>query len=168
MIEADPDVDRVFERIYVGSGYLNIVLKKDRTKKSSEFSRKLAPQLAAMPDAQVTIMAQNGGGPGGNSRDIMLFLGSEDPLALSAAADKISEEMQSIKELRAPRVAGEQVRPEISIKPHFDLAAQLGVTTARYRTARCRLPCRCRRAIGATSRRSKIFPFPPPAAVRCR
>jgi len=130
MIEADPDVDRVFERIYVGSGYLNIVLKKDRTKKSSEFSRKLAPQLAAMPDAQVTIMAQNGGGPGGNSRDIMLFLGSEDPLALSAAADKISEEMQSIKELRAPRVAGEQVRPEISIKPHFDLAAQLGVTTA--------------------------------------
>ena len=60
----------------------------------------------------------------------MLFLGGEDPALLSATAEKIAEEMQSIKLLRAPRVMGEQVRPEITIKPHFDLAAKLGVTTA--------------------------------------
>ena len=130
MIYQDPDVARVFERIYVGTGNLNIVLKKDRKKTSSEFSRQMAPKLAAIPDAQVTMQAQNGGGPGGGSRDIMLFLGSEDPVALAAAADRINEQMQRLKELRAPRVAGEQVRPEISIKPHFDLAAGLGVTTS--------------------------------------
>jgi multidrug efflux pump subunit AcrB len=130
LVQADPDVDRVFERIFVGSGYLNIVLKEKRATKSTDFTRRMGPKLAAIPDAQVTFMSQNGGGPGGGSRDLMLFLGSEDPVALAAAADKIAEQMQGIKELRAPRVAGEQVRPEISIKPHFDLAAQLGVTTA--------------------------------------
>ena len=130
IVQADPDVDRVFERIFVGSGYLNIVLKEKRATKSTDFTRRMGPKLAAIPDAQVTFMSQNGGGPGGGSRDLMLFLGSEDPVALAAAADKIAEQMQGIQELRAPRVAGEQVRPEISIKPHFDLAAQLGVTTA--------------------------------------
>ena len=130
IVQADPDVDRVFERIFVGSGYLNIVLKEKRATKSTDFTRRMGSKLAAIPDAQVTFMSQNGGGPGGGSRDLMLFLGSEDPVALAAAADKIAEQMQGIRELRAPRVAGEQVRPEISIKPHFDLAAQLGVTTA--------------------------------------
>jgi multidrug efflux pump subunit AcrB len=130
IIGKDPDVERVFERIYVGSGYLNIVLKKDRKKTSSEFERAVAPQLAQIADAQVTVLAKNSGGPGGGGRDIMLFLGSEDPEALATTADKINAEMQKIKLIRAPRVMGEQVRPEISIKPHFDLAADLGVTTS--------------------------------------
>ena len=129
LIAKDPDVDRVFERIYVGSGSLNIVLKKNRKKASYEFERAIAPQLAQIPDAQVTVLKQ-GGGPGGGGRDIMLFLGSEDPELLSATAERINAEMQKLKIIRAPRVMGEQVRPEISIKPHFDLAADLGVTTA--------------------------------------
>jgi multidrug efflux pump subunit AcrB len=130
LIERDPDVDRVFERIYVGSGYLEIVLKDDRVKTSSEFERGIASPLAAIPDAQVTVMSKNGGGPGGGSRDIMLFLGSEDPALLYATANKIADEMATLPELRAPRVNGDQPRPEITIKPHFDLAADLGVTTS--------------------------------------
>ncbi|MCA1653547.1 MAG: efflux RND transporter permease subunit [Sphingomicrobium sp.] len=130
LIQRNPNVDRVFERIYVGAGYLNVRLKKTRTITSAEFRRAMAPQLAAIPDAQVTVMSQNGGGPGGGGRDIMMFLGAEDPVALAAAADRIAEQMQAIHVLRAPRVMGEQVRPEITIKPHFDLAAKLGVTTS--------------------------------------
>ena len=38
--------------------------------------------------------------------------------------------MATLPELRAPRVVGDLVRPEITIKPRFDLAADLGVTTA--------------------------------------
>ena len=38
--------------------------------------------------------------------------------------------MQHVPLIRAPRVSGDQVRPEITIKPHFDLAADLGVTTS--------------------------------------
>ena len=130
IVQSDPDVDRVFERIYVGSSYLNVVLKASRKRPSYDIERELAPKLATIPDAQVTILSKDGGGPGGASRDIMLFLGSEDPELLDRTASKIAEEMQHVSLIRAPRVSGDQVRPEITIKPHFDLAADLGVTTS--------------------------------------
>ncbi|MEO7635134.1 MAG: efflux RND transporter permease subunit [Sphingomicrobium sp.] len=131
MVARDENVDHVFQRIYVGAGYINVVLKKERPLKSYKFEQKIAPMLSGIPDAQVTVVSQNGGGPGGGpSRDIMLFLGSEDPVKLVAVANQVSEEMSKLPELRAPRVSGDQVRPEITIKPHMDLAADLGVTTS--------------------------------------
>ena len=128
IVEKDPDVDRVFQRVFVGNGNLNIVLKKDRTKTSNEFERALTPALSEIPDARINFQSTSNGGPGG--RDITLFLGSDNPEVLYAQAAKIAEEMQSLPELRAPRVAGDLVRPEITIKPRFDLAADLGVTAA--------------------------------------
>jgi multidrug efflux pump subunit AcrB len=59
----------------------------------------------------------------------MFFIGSDNPELLMATANKIRDEMQTLPELRAPRVSGDLVRPEITIKPRFDLAADLGVTT---------------------------------------
>ena len=96
IVQSDPDVDRVFERIYVGSSYLNVVLKASRKRPSYDIERELAPKLATIPDAQVTILSKDGGGPGGASRDIMLFLGSEDPELLDRTASKIAEEMQHV------------------------------------------------------------------------
>ncbi|HET9810661.1 MAG TPA: efflux RND transporter permease subunit [Sphingomicrobium sp.] len=124
VIEKDPAVDRVFQRIFVGSGYLNIVLKEDRKVTSTQFERGLAPKLAAIADAQVTFMSQNGGG-----RDMTLYLGSDNPVLLNDTANKIVDEMATLPELRAPRVQGDLIRPEVVIKPRFDLAADLGVTT---------------------------------------
>ena len=130
IVSKNPNVDRVFQRVYVGSGNLNIVLKKKRTQTSIEFERSLTPALSRIADAQVNFRSQSGGGPGnGPGRDVMLYLGGEDPALLDATAQKIADEMQRIPELRAPRVAGDLVRPEITITPHFDLAADLGVTT---------------------------------------
>jgi multidrug efflux pump subunit AcrB len=130
IVKSDPDVERVFENISVGSASLDIVLKKDRKKKSTEFERGLTPQLASIPDARVNFRSQNGGGPGDGGRDIMLYLGGDDPVQLNAVANQIAAEMQKIPVLVAPRVAGDLTRPEIVIKPRFDLAADLGVTTA--------------------------------------
>jgi multidrug efflux pump subunit AcrB len=130
IIAKDPSVDRVFERINVGEGHLNVVLKRHRKVKSTEFERNLSPILAAMPDARVSFQAQNGGGPDADSRDIMLYLGSEDPVRLTAVANQIAKEMQTIPGLRAPRVGSSLAQPEITVKPRFDLAADLGVTTA--------------------------------------
>jgi multidrug efflux pump subunit AcrB len=127
IIEKDPDVERVFQRVFVGNGNLNIVLKKGRVKTSTEFERALTPALSQIADARINFQSQ-GGGPGG--RDITLFIGGDNPEILYAHASKIADEMQSLKELRAPRVAGDLVRPEILIKPRFDLAANLGVTPA--------------------------------------
>ena len=61
---------------------------------------------------------------------MMLYLGGEDPVKLMAAANRIATEMEGLPELRAPRVAGDLATPEIVIKPRFDLAADLGVTTS--------------------------------------
>jgi multidrug efflux pump subunit AcrB len=130
ILKPQAEVERVYERINVGSGHVSAVLKKDRKKTSTEFERGLAPQLAAIPDARASFQSQNGGGPSGDSRDIMLFLGGEDPVKLKATAEKIADEMGTIPGLRAPRVAGDLAQPEITIKPRFDLAADLGVTTS--------------------------------------
>jgi multidrug efflux pump subunit AcrB len=130
IVQKDPNVDRVFERINVGQGHVNIVLKKHRPLKSTEFERNLSPTLAAIPDARVSFQSQQGGGPDADSRDIMLYLGGEDPAQLTAVANEIAKEMQTVPGLRAPRVGSNLAQPEITIKPRFDLAADLGVTTA--------------------------------------
>ncbi|MFC7535792.1 efflux RND transporter permease subunit [Sphingomonas sp. GCM10030256] len=129
IVDDDPNVDRVFERTFTGVGFLNIVLKKDREKTSTEFERSLQPKLAAIPDAQVNFMSQGGGGPGSGGRDMVLYLGSDNPVLLQQTAEKIEDEMAGLSQLVAPRVVGDLVRPEIVIKPRFDLAADLGVTT---------------------------------------
>jgi multidrug efflux pump subunit AcrB len=130
IIQKDPNVDSVFERINVGDGHVNIVLKKNRPLKSTEFERKLTPTMAAIPDARVSFQSQNGGGPDADSRDIMLYLGGEDPAQLTDVANRIAKEMATIPGLVAPRVGSNLAQPEITISPHFDLAADLGVTTA--------------------------------------
>src|SRR4029079_10537908 len=60
IVSKDPSVERVFERINVGQGHLNIVLKKKRKVKSTEFERNLSPTLAALPDARVSFQSQQG------------------------------------------------------------------------------------------------------------
>ena len=130
ILKRDRDVEHVFERVNVGNGHLNVVLNKKRSKTSTEFERSHAPELAAIPDARVSFQSQNGGGPGGDSRDIMLYLGGDDPDKLNAVANQIAKEMETIPGIRAPRVGGSMPQPEITIKPRFDLAADLGVTTS--------------------------------------
>jgi multidrug efflux pump subunit AcrB len=125
-VRKDPDVQSVFERVFVGSGRLNIVLKSDREKTSTEFERSLTPELTKIADAQVSFQSQTGGG----GRDITMYLGSDNPELLFQTATKIRDEMMTLPELRSPRVQGDLARPEITIKPRFDLAADLGVTTA--------------------------------------
>ena len=129
IVVKDPAVDRVFETIRVAKGSVDIVLKKDREVTSTEFERGLSPTLAALPDARVAFQSQQGGGPEADSRDIMLYLGGDDPVKLSAVANQIVKEMETVPGLRAPRIGSDLAQPEITIKPRFDLAADLGVTT---------------------------------------
>ena len=64
-------------------------------------------------------------------RDITLFLGGDDPeLLIATSRTRSPRKWRACRELRAPRVEGDLAQPEITIKPRFDLAADLGVTTA--------------------------------------
>jgi multidrug efflux pump subunit AcrB len=130
LVSKDPSVERVFERVNVGSGRVSIVLKKSRKVTNTEFQRAMSPTLASIADARVSFQSQNGGGPDAESRDIMLYLGGDDPVQLKAVANQIAKEMETVKGLVAPRVGSQLAQPEITIKPRFDLAADLGVTTA--------------------------------------
>jgi len=130
MIQKDPNVERVFERANVGNGRVSIVLKKDRPMTSTEWQRQVSPKLSAIADARVSFESQNGGGPDPDSRDIMIYLGGDDPVQLTAVANQLAKEMGSVPGLRAARVGSNLAQPEITIKPRFDLAADLGVTTA--------------------------------------
>jgi multidrug efflux pump subunit AcrB len=125
--EEEPDVEKAFADIRPGSASIYLTLKEDRSQPSYDFEKEWGPKLAQIPDARVRFQSQNGGFSG---RDLTITLGGDNPQTLMAQANKITEEMKGLKQLVAPRVNGDLLRPEITIKPRMDLAADLGVTTA--------------------------------------
>ncbi|QSB45254.1 efflux RND transporter permease subunit [Altererythrobacter sp. FM1] len=131
LVESQPEVERVTEVARQGSGSLYIALKPaaDRKATSVEFERRLAPELQEIPDARVSFQSQNSGG-GGSGRDITVMLSGSNPEVLDKTAQKLVEQMRSVKGVVAPRIAADLQRPELLIVPRLDLAAQLGVTTA--------------------------------------
>ncbi len=130
IIQRHPDVEHVFQRVFTSVAFVNVRYRDDRSAKSFEIERQITPSLAQISDARVNFMSQGGGGPGSGGRPITLYLGGDDPVKLNAVANQIADEMEKLPELVAPRVQGDNVRPEITITPHLDLAADLGVTTA--------------------------------------
>jgi multidrug efflux pump subunit AcrB len=125
--EQEPDVQAAFADIRPGSASIYLTLKEDRSQPSYDFEKEWGPKLAQIPDARVRFQSQNGGFSG---RDLTITLGGDNPETLMAQANQITEEMKGLKQLVAPRVNGDLLRPEITIKPRMDLAADLGVTTA--------------------------------------
>ncbi len=123
------DVESAFASVRAGNATIYVSLKgKDdgRERTSTEFQREVQPLLQSIPDARVTFRNQNR--PGG--RDVSVLLAGSDPARLQAAALQLVEEMRQRSELRAPRIAGDLRRPEITITPRLDLMADMGVTTA--------------------------------------
>ncbi len=122
-------VEAAFADILPGSSTIYLTLKADRPMSSIDFEKKWAPKLTEIADARVSFRAQDTGGPPGTGRDITITLGSDDPAVLNQTASAIVQQMTGLKELVAPRLAGELQRPEIVIRPRMDLAASMGVTT---------------------------------------
>jgi len=122
-----PEVKQAFEDIEVGKATVYLTLRSDRKRKSVEFERAMQPQLAAIPDARIAFQSQAGGVGG---RDLTIMLASDEPDKLNQTALDLVAQMRRLPELRAPRIDGDLQRPEITIHPRFDLAADMGVTTA--------------------------------------
>ncbi|HYN47180.1 MAG TPA: efflux RND transporter permease subunit [Allosphingosinicella sp.] len=129
VLRAQPDVLSAFESVRAGTGTIYVSLKdrgegRDRT--STDFEREVAPLLRAIPDARVSFRNRNRVG----GRDISVLLAGSDPEKLQRSALQLVEQMRQRPEFRAPRIAGDLRRPEITIRPRLDLMADLGVTTA--------------------------------------
>lgn len=130
ILRQQPEVKQVFEYIgddgdvRRGSIYLDLVPADDRRVSTKEFERRVVPQMAAIPDARVYFENQQSGG----GRDVTIMLASDNPTLLEQTAHKVEKEMQGLKILRDARINGDMERPEILIRPKFDMAAQLGVS----------------------------------------
>jgi multidrug efflux pump subunit AcrB len=127
LLKQQPDVGTTVEFIDVGNATIAMTLNKDRKRKSFEFEREVLPLLAKVADARITFESQNGGGD--SNRDVSVMIAGDDPAKLQAAADQIVDQAKTLPGIRAPRIDGTPPRPEITIKPRLDLAADLGVTT---------------------------------------
>ena len=134
-LRKQPSVDTVYSRAFVGNGRVTATFKpkRERTMKSSEFERALAPQLQAIPDARVSFQSSSGWGGGG--RALTVTLGGDDPVLLATTGATLVQQMSTLPDVVAPRVGGDLKRPEIVITPHMDLAASMGVTTAAMSNA---------------------------------
>ena len=128
VLRARPETAMVQERIQEGSARVFVVLQKQRKLSTVAFTRELTPVLQAIPDARVTFQA-NGPSAGGSGRPISIMLAGSDPVLLERTAATLVEQMKGLKELVAPRISADLRRPEVQIRPRFDLAASLGVTT---------------------------------------
>ncbi|HMS20002.1 efflux RND transporter permease subunit [uncultured Sphingorhabdus sp.] len=128
IVRKEPEVKTALQRVGEGSGNIFITLHEERDRTSQEFEEALTPVLSKIADARVSFLTFGPGG-GGSGRDVSVMLSGSDPAQLDRTAQTLVEEMKTLKELRAPRIAADLQRPELIIKPRLDLASQLGVTT---------------------------------------
>ncbi len=133
ILAAQPEVRDIFESIGEGGDvrratlYVRLVEPGERAVSTKDFERRMAPLLNAVPDARINFQAM---GPGGGERDIQVMLVGDDPVRLEEAARAVEAEMRALPLLRDVRIDGDVERPEVLIRPRFDVAAQLGVSTA--------------------------------------
>jgi multidrug efflux pump subunit AcrB len=133
IVARQPEVANVVEsigqddEIRTGQLYIQLVPRSQRNVTQKEWEDRVIKELKTIPDAEIHFN-KNGGGGGG--RDVNIYITGDDPQLTQRTAEKVVDEMRAMPELRTARINGDMQRPEILIKPRFDLAAQLGVTVS--------------------------------------
>jgi multidrug efflux pump subunit AcrB len=129
ILRKSPEVTDIVE--YVGgddgeirnaSMYINLVPRSRRKMSQREWEQAMMPLLAQVPDGQLNF-SSNGGG-----RDIQLYLTGDDPVLVEKTGHRVLEEVRALSEIRDARIKGDLPRPEITVHPRLDIAAQLGVS----------------------------------------
>ncbi|MGX4643691.1 efflux RND transporter permease subunit [Massilia sp. SYSU DXS3249] len=100
------------------------VHRSDRDESLSELERQMRTQLSGIPGARFSVGQADTGGK------LQLVLRSEDPAALSAAAQRAERELRGLQGIGNVSSSASLVRPEIIVRPDFARAADLGVTAA--------------------------------------
>ncbi|WP_337885362.1 efflux RND transporter permease subunit [Fischerella thermalis] len=136
IINKNPLVESVFASEQVNSATLSVKLKsKEAGRKISqlEFEQQIRPQFQQVPGAKISF--ESAGAVGGR-KDLTILLQSENPEALTQAAEAVEKQMRTIPGLVEVSSSASLVKPEIVIVPDPQRAADLGVTVqAIARTA---------------------------------
>ena len=103
---------------------LTTVHRTERKESMADLETQLRHKLDAIPGARFTV------GPPDTGVKMQLVLRSEDPVALTTAAQKVERELRGLKGIGNVNSSASLVRPEIIVRPDFAKAADLGVTAA--------------------------------------
>jgi multidrug efflux pump subunit AcrB len=130
-LRKSPEVTDVIEfvgsddgEIYNGETYISLVPRSERKLSQKEWEQAMMPILNQVPDGHLNFSSQGFGG----GRDIEFFLTGDDSQLVENTGHQVLAEMRTLNEIRAPQIRGDLPRPEIVVKPRFDMAAQLGVS----------------------------------------
>jgi len=95
-----------------------------RTSKKQVTEQELREVMTALPGVRTKV------GLGASGEKYVLVLTGDDPQLLSAAALEVERDLRTIPGLGSVASTAALIRPELSVKPDFARAADLGVTTA--------------------------------------
>ncbi|MBP6895849.1 MAG: efflux RND transporter permease subunit [Pseudacidovorax sp.] len=109
----------------VASATLTVTLadRGERALKQSELETLLRTKLQALAGARVSI------GSGGNGESMQITLASDDPIALSKAADRLEGQLRTLHGIGNITSSAALERPEIQVRPDAARAAAYGVST---------------------------------------
>ncbi len=113
--------------------YVNLKPRDQRDLSQQEFEAKFRPQLQQVPGARISFASS---GAAGNRKDLSVVLTSENPEALTQAANALEKQMREIPGLVEVESSASLVKPELTIHPDPRRAADQGVSVqAIARTA---------------------------------
>ncbi|MCC5636272.1 efflux RND transporter permease subunit [Nostoc sp. CHAB 5844] len=135
IIKENPVVEKVLATEEINSATLSIQLKpkEERNISQKQFEEQIRPLFQEIPGARISFQSQ---GPGDSRKGLSIVLRSENPEALTQAADDLEKQMRNIPGLVEVSSTASLVKPEILVIPNPQRAADLGVTVqAIARTA---------------------------------
>ncbi|MDO8438928.1 MAG: efflux RND transporter permease subunit, partial [Telluria sp.] len=98
--------------------------RNERKNSLDEVERQIRTRLDQIPGAKFTV------GPQDTGVKMQLVLRSEDPVALTTAAQAVERDLRTLKGIGNVSSSASLVRPEIIVRPDFAKAADMGVTAA--------------------------------------
>ncbi len=104
--------------------YANLTPAADRKRTQVVFQHEVQPLISGVAGARVSFNSSNFG------EGMSIYLSGDDPAQLQAAADRVMRDLRGIPGLGAVTSNASLLRPEITIKPDVERAAQLGVVTS--------------------------------------
>jgi len=132
MLARQPEVESVVEiiggddfgEVRTANMLINLVPPEHRKATKRQFEDRMVTELNKIPDARIHFNR------GGNGRDVNIYITGDNPQLVDQSARELVKEMRELPILRDAGIDGDMPRPEILIRPHLDLASQLGVTVA--------------------------------------
>ena len=121
----DPFMPRGAAEVRKATLTINLTPRHERSGISKQsIERELRGMLEALPGARVSV------GLGGSNEKYVLVLASENGAVLAEHARVVERELRTIPGIGNVKTTASLVRPELTVRPDFAHAADLGVTSA--------------------------------------